>query len=53
MLLRHYLTLQKKIELTFDNKNGDGLSQRALSKKYHISLGSVSNKFCIVNPSPD
>ena len=53
MLSRHYITLQIKIELTFDNKNGDGLSQWGLSENYYISLGSVSNKFYIVNPSPD
>jgi hypothetical protein len=43
MSLRHDLTLQKKIELINDHKNGNGLTQRALSTKYNISLGSVSN----------
>jgi len=43
MSSRHDLTLQQKIELINDNRNGNGLSQRALAVKYNISLGSVSN----------
>ncbi|CAF5043856.1 unnamed protein product, partial [Rotaria sp. Silwood1] len=43
MSLRHDLTLQQKIELINDNRNGNGLSQRELAGKYNISLGSVSN----------
>ena len=43
MALRHELTLQQKIELINDNRNGNGLSQRTLAAKYNISLGSVSN----------
>ncbi|CAF3287422.1 unnamed protein product [Rotaria socialis] len=43
MSVRHDLTLQQKIELINDNRNGNGLSQRTLAVKYNISLGSVSN----------
>ena len=43
MTSRHELTLQEKIQLIFDNKDGNGLSQRTLAEKYNISLGSVSN----------
>ncbi len=43
MSVRHDLTLQQKIELINDNKDGNGLSQRKLAAKYNISLGSVSN----------
>lgn len=43
MTSRHELTLQEKIQFIFDNKDGNGLSQRKLSDKYNISLGSVSN----------
>ncbi|CAF1023635.1 unnamed protein product [Rotaria sordida] len=43
MSSRHDLTLQQKIELINDNRNGNGLSQRTLAAKYNISLGSVSN----------
>ncbi|CAF2944116.1 unnamed protein product [Rotaria sp. Silwood2] len=43
MSLRHDLTLQQKIELINDNRNGNGLSQRELAGKYNISLGSVLN----------
>ncbi|CAF1597859.1 unnamed protein product [Rotaria magnacalcarata] len=43
MSIRHDLTLQQKIELINDNRNGNGLSQRTLAVKYNISLGSVSN----------
>ena len=43
MTSRHELTLQEKIQLIFDNKDGNGLSQRRLAEKYNISLGSVSN----------
>ncbi|CAF1568916.1 unnamed protein product, partial [Rotaria sordida] len=39
----HELTSQEKIELGFDNKDGNGLSQRKLTAEYNISLGSVSN----------
>ena len=39
----HDLTLQQKIELINDNKNGNGLPQRKLAATYNISLGSVSN----------
>ncbi|CAF1202139.1 unnamed protein product [Adineta steineri] len=41
MALRRHLTLHKKIELISDHNNG--LSQRALSEKYGVSLGSVCN----------
>ncbi|CAF1368201.1 unnamed protein product, partial [Rotaria sordida] len=43
MTSRHELTLQEKIQLTFDNKDGNGLSQRKLAVEYNISLDSVSN----------
>ncbi|CAF4052485.1 unnamed protein product [Rotaria sordida] len=39
----HELTSQEKIELGFDNKDGNDLSQRKLTAEYNISLGSVSN----------
>ena len=43
MATRHDLTLHEKVQLIFDNNDGNGLSQRKLSDKYKISLGSVSN----------
>ena len=43
MTTRHDLTLQEKVQLIFDNNEGNGLSQRKLATKYNISLGSVSN----------
>ncbi len=43
MAQRHDLTLQEKVQLIFDNNEGNGLSKRRLSTKYNISLGSVSN----------
>jgi hypothetical protein len=43
MTSRHYLTLNKKIQLIHDDNDGNGLSQRKLAVKYNISLGSVSN----------
>ena len=43
MTSRHDLTLQQKVELINDSKDSKGLSQRKLTAKYNISLGSVSN----------
>ncbi|CAF0951540.1 unnamed protein product [Rotaria sordida] len=43
MTSRHELTLHEKIQLIFDNKDGNALSHRRLAKKYNISLDSVSN----------
>ncbi|CAF0949341.1 unnamed protein product [Rotaria sordida] len=45
----HELTSQEKIELGFDNKDGNDLSQRKLTAEYNISLGSVSN---VLKPKP-
>ncbi|CAF1134476.1 unnamed protein product [Rotaria sordida] len=39
----HELTLHEKVQLIYDNRDGNGLSQRKLAEKYNISLGSVSN----------
>ena len=43
MATRRDLTLHEKVQLIFDNNDGNGLSQRKLSDKYKISLGLVSN----------
>jgi Mor family transcriptional regulator len=43
MTSRHYLTLNEKIQLINDSNGSNGLSQRKLSEKYNMSLGSVSN----------
>ena len=43
MTSRHYLTLKEKIQLITDSNDGNGLSQRKLSEKYNISLGSDCN----------
>jgi len=43
MATRRDLTLHDKVQLIFDNNEGNGLSQRKLAEKYKISLGSVSN----------
>ncbi|CAF4239687.1 unnamed protein product [Rotaria sordida] len=39
----HELTLHEKVQLIYDNSDGNGLPQRKLAEKYNISLGSVSN----------
>jgi transposase len=43
MATRRDLTLHEKLQRIFDNNEGNGLSQRKLSGKCKISLGSVSN----------
>ncbi|CAF4102406.1 unnamed protein product [Rotaria sp. Silwood1] len=45
MTSRYEFTLQEKIQLIFDNKDDNGLSQRRLAEKYNISLSLVSNIF--------
>ena len=41
MVTRRDLTLHEKVQLIFDNNEGNDLSQRKLSDKYEISLGSI------------
>jgi hypothetical protein len=41
MATRRDLTLHEKVQLIFDNNEGNDLSQRKLSDKYEISLGSI------------
>jgi transcriptional regulator with XRE-family HTH domain len=43
MATRHDLSLHEKVQLIFDNKEDNGLSQHQLAEKYNISLSSVSN----------
>ena len=39
MATRRDLTLHEKVQVIFDNNDGNGLSQRKLAEKYKISLG--------------
>ena len=43
MTTRHDLTLEEKIQLIRDNKDGNGVSFRKLADKYRCSIGSISN----------